>query len=462
VEEADRRVGGSAWLLQNIGSVFEINGEIDSAFSYYFKSLEMRESIDHHLGQYFVLRAIGELYNQTGNPSKALEFYNRSIKIGRKHNFKYGLDGSYYQRSLIWKQTGNFENAYEDLNTYLILSDSLQNEESSKLIMKQTMKYEYDKKEALAKAEQEKKDAIDAKEKQLQKYYLFSVIGGLIILIVFMIGLYNRFTTIRKHNKIVDFQKRQLEEKQQKILDSIDYAKKIQTAVLPPKKLIKEYFNNSFVYYRPKDIVAGDFYWMEQVNGKILFAVADCTGHGVPGALVSIVCNNGLNRSVREYGLEKPSEILEKTNEIIISEFKKSDDNIRDGMDISLCALDFERNQLQWAGANNPLWIVRNGKILITKGDRQSIGFSSMPKPFTNHEVEINSGDMIYIFSDGYKDQFGSEKRVKYKSNNFRQLLISISDKNMEEQRKLLDLTFENWKGDYEQIDDVCILGVLV
>ena len=269
-----------------------------------------------------------------------------------------------------------------------------------------------------------------------------------------------RTSELRDEKKAVELQKEIVEEKNTEILDSITYAKRIQSAILPPAKLVKEYLADSFILYKPKDIVAGDFYWMEQKEGKTLFAAADCTGHGVPGALVSVICNNGLNRSVREYGLIKPGEILDKTREIVIGEFEKSDEEVRDGMDIALCSID--GNKVEYAGANNPLWLIRNGELIELKGDKQPIGKYDAVTPFTTYELELEKEDTIYIFSDGYSDQFGGEKGKKLKSSNFKKLLISIQNKSMEEQKNFLDNSFESWRGDLEQLDDVCVIGVRI
>jgi serine phosphatase RsbU (regulator of sigma subunit) len=195
-----------------------------------------------------------------------------------------------------------------------------------------------------------------------------------------------------------------------------------------------------------------------QRGAVILFAAADCTGHGVPGAMVSVVCNNGLNRSVREHGLTDPGQILDKTREIVIAEFEKSEEEVKDGMDISLCALN--GNTLHWAGANNPLWIVRNGELTEYRPDKQPIGKYAEPKPFITHAIQLQQGDTVYIFTDGYQDQFGGEKGKKFKASNFKELLLSIQHETMERQRELFDEAFERWKEGYEQIGDVCVIGV--
>ena len=199
---------------------------------------------------------------------------------------------------------------------------------------------------------------------------------------------------------------------------------------------------------------------MEKKGDKLLFAAADCTGHGVPGAMVSVICNNALNRSVREHFLTNPADILNKSREIVLSEFAKSDEDVKDGMDIALCSI--EGMKLEYAGANNPLWIIRNNEIIEVKPDKQPIGMFEMAKPFAGHEFSLEKGDVIYVFTDGYVDQFGGVKGKKFKSKALRELLLSIQNISMEEQKQVLYKTFHNWKGEIEQIDDVCIFGVKV
>jgi len=233
-----------------------------------------------------------------------------------------------------------------------------------------------------------------------------------------------------------------------------------QKAILPPLRIVKAHLKDSFILYKPKDIVAGDFYWMENKNGKILFAAADCTGLGVPGAMVSVVCNNALNRSVREHGLTNPAEILNRTREIVVEEFEKSDEEVKDGMDIALCSI--KGMTLEYAGAHNPLWIIRNKSLIEIKADKQPIGQFFKHKPFTSHTLELQKEDIIYIFSDGYADQFGGENGKKFKIKAFKNLLLGIQDKSMDDQKEFIDDHFKSWKGDLEQLDDVCVIGVKI
>lgn len=253
----------------------------------------------------------------------------------------------------------------------------------------------------------------------------------------------------------------QLEEKTKEITDSINYAKRIQEAILPPIKLVKNYLAESFIFYQPKDIVAGDFYWMETTDDLVIFAAADCTGHGVPGALVSVVCSNALNQALKEFGQTQPAAILDKTLDIVIERFEKSEKEVKDGMDIALCAYNSKTMELQFAGAQNALWIIKNGaeELIEIKGDKQPIGKYAEKKPFTNHTLQLEKGDLIYMTSDGYVDQFGGDKGKKYKSVNFKKLLLSIKVKPVDEQLTIIMQNFDQWKGDLEQLDDVCVIG---
>lgn len=291
-----------------------------------------------------------------------------------------------------------------------------------------------------------------------------------------------------KQRDIAEHQMHLVEEKNLEILDSINYAKRLQNAILTPVKTIYDTFEESFILYLPKDIVAGDFYWtnlakLNKREKRNMIAAADCTGHGVPGAMVSVVCSNALDRSVKEFGLTKPSEVLDKTTDLVIETFEKSEDEVKDGMDISLCSFEKyeEHVQLQYAGANNNLWILSkkvslmvNGKSLSpaleldgvhlfeVKATKQPVGKYFERKLFENNEVELHSGDTVYMFTDGFADQFGGEKGKKYKYLPFKRFLLSMYEQDLQTQMAGLHDEFIRWKGEFEQIDDVCVIGVRV
>lgn len=259
---------------------------------------------------------------------------------------------------------------------------------------------------------------------------------------------------------------KELASKNKDITDSIRYAQRIQRAILPPDEMVKQALPNSFVFFRPKDIVSGDFYWVSQSNGTVLFSAVDCTGHGVPGAFMSIIGHNSLDKIVKELGMVKPADILDELNQSVSVTLRQKSETgtVKDGMDLALVAINAEEKKLHYAGAHNPLYIFRNGELLETKADKFAIGsfIRGEKRKFTSHEFDIVEGDMVYIFSDGFPDQFGGEKGKKYKYRPFKEFLLSIHEKPMEEQLNLLEAEFVRWLGRLEQIDDVIIMGVRV
>jgi serine phosphatase RsbU (regulator of sigma subunit) len=298
-------------------------------------------------------------------------------------------------------------------------------------------------------------------------FFLMNVIvicGFLLYTIAYFRELTNRQNNELELNyKSIEIQKQLVDNKNKEITDSIEYALRIQNAILPPTGLVKNCLGSCFIYYRPKDIVAGDFYWIEKLDDVVLFAACDCTGHGVPGAMVSVICHNALNRAVREFGLKQPAEILDKTAEIVIESFSKSEEDIKDGMDVSLCSYNTKTKVLQWAGANNPLWLFKNGELIETKADKQPIGMNDSRKPFTNHTFNLNTSDTIYLFSDGVTDQFGGETgNKKLTKKRFREFILSIQGKEMKEQEITLDKFITDYRKKVEQIDDMLVMGVKI
>ncbi|MCW3071134.1 MAG: hypothetical protein JWO44_1024 [Bacteroidetes bacterium] len=246
------------------------------------------------------------------------------------------------------------------------------------------------------------------------------------------------------------------------ITDSIHYARRIQAAILPSDRIFKENLGESFILYKPKDIVAGDFYWTELTEHHLFFAVADCTGHGVPGAMVSVVCHAALNRAVKEFQLRRPAEILEKVRELVIATFEKSDEVVMDGMDIGLCSLHVNKRELEYAGAYISLHLVRNGRLSEIKANRQPIAKYSEHRPFTNHLLDLEKNDTIYLFSDGFADQFGGKTGKKLRTKVLKSILLGLAGKPADEQKKELEKQFEDWKGNLDQVDDVTLLGLTI
>ncbi|MCK4664587.1 MAG: response regulator [Bacteroidales bacterium] len=272
--------------------------------------------------------------------------------------------------------------------------------------------------------------------------------------------------TIKKnHDDLIKFSN-ELEIKNKTILDSIIYSERIQKAILPGKEEFEKLNIKHFIIYKPKDIISGDFYWIKKTENKLLFAVVDCTGHGVPGAIMSMIGYSAINQAVNEYGMDNPGKILLHMHNFIINSLQKTthpDNKVNDGMDISLCALDKKNNILEFAGANQSLFLVRNKELTVIKGEKFSIGEILLSiNEFKNHKIKLENNDLIYIITDGFSDQFGYESDKRYTIKRLKNFLISISKKSIKEQYNMLENEFKKWKGENEQVDDVTILGIQI
>ena len=299
-------------------------------------------------------------------------------------------------------------------------------------------------------------------------YFILSVVVALAIIIISYIKIRERALKrenlilegkVKDRTAIVVAQKEELAQKNKDITDSIRYAKRIQFAILPEKSP----YPDTFILFKPKDIVSGDFYWFTEVGDKEFFAAVDCTGHGVPGAFMSIIGHNSLTKIVREYGILEPGKILDQLNKEVLETLHQRSDSydVYDGMDLALVSYDRKGKYLEYSGAFNPLYLVRNGELLETKADKQSIGRSSFKSDtdFQNHRIDIMQNDTVYLFSDGYADQFGGELMKKFKYKNLKETLLKIQPEAMSQQRAILDYTIEKWRGDLGQLDDILIIG---
>ncbi len=274
-----------------------------------------------------------------------------------------------------------------------------------------------------------------------------------------------RTEEVVRQKEEIEKQRQKLEELYKDVTDSIRYAKRLQESILPADSFVRELLPESFILFKPKDIVSGDFYWMYRKKESVLFAAVDCTGHGVPGAFMSLVGANALNQAVKEHELAEPAKILNDINKISSESLNRGSEKnmVRDGMDISLCALHTKEMELDFAAANNPLYLIRKGKLTQLDADPFAIGgFEPGSKHYTNHKIKLEKGDCIYIFSDGYADQFGGLKGKKFMYKQFRDMLLEISPMTMHEQKKYLDETIENWRGTFEQVDDMLVIGVRI
>lgn len=455
---------GIASSLNNIAVAYEHEHKTEKAMEYYSKCLTVYKTTNDKRGLSNILHNIGRMYLNQGNLLKAKEYSTRSIKLANEVGAPSIIKGPAKTLSAIYEKEGNGMAALKMHKLFISMRDSINNEKTQKVTTKLQAKYEYEKEKAINDAEHDKLIALGQKEQEKQKIISFAISIGLILVIVFLVFVFNRLKITNKQKLVIEVQNKE-------IVDSITYAKRIQEAILPTDQIVKKCLPESFIYYKPKDIIAGDFYWIDQQDDNIFFAAADCTGHGVPGAMISVVCHNAMNSAIKDLNILDPGKILDKTRELVVRQLNKSENPeidsigyIRDGMDIALCVLNTKTNQLNYAGAYNPLWILRNGdsEIEEIKANRQSVGKVENPKPFNAHKINLNKGDNIYIFSDGFADQFGGTRGKKFMYKPFKKLLVTMQNETMENQLKNINNHFENWKGNIEQVDDVCVIGVRI
>jgi len=366
-----------------------------------------------------------------------------------------------------YEKLGQYEEALVHYKAHTVLKDSVSDLENESVFIEMQEKFKSD--EAFKENEiltqknkiQDLEIAKNAEEIQNSRIVIVSSIIGLALLVILALTLYNRNNIKQRANQKLQDAYAIIHEKNADILASIDYASKIQEALLPTKENDK-LFKDSFFLLRPKDIVSGDFLWYSEVEDKKIIAVVDCTGHGVPGAFMSMIGNTFLHQIVNEREITNPAEILTELRRNVIRALNQKGDGVnrKDGMDMAICVYNSKAGILEFAGANNPLFVVKDGVAHEIKGDKQPVGyFEGLERPFTNHGISVAKGDCVYLFSDGYADQFGGPKGKKYKYKQLKELLYQNFQKPMSSQKGVLISSFDQWKGPLEQIDDVCIVG---
>jgi len=458
---------GIAISLLNLGGIYFQEGKIDATLDYLMKSLSLFEETGNKEGISNCLNGIGQIYITQKKYTKALEYENKSLALSKEMGTIEGIESAYQLLSNVYDSLHDTKHAFEYYKNFIAEHDSLFNKENTKKTVESEMNFQFEKKQAVEKAEQERKEEVQKEEERKQTLVIYFISGILLLVCGFAVFAYRSYLQKQKVNRELDGKNQELAEKNKDILDSITYAKRLQDAILPPLSIIKKYLPDSFVLFKPKDIVAGDFYWMEKVGDTILIAAADCTGHGVPGAMVSVVCSNALNRAVKEFKITEPGKILDKVRDLVLETFEKSEDNVQDGMDISLASLTHSNKgiEVKWAGAYNSLWYVQNSELKEVPADKQPIGKTDNPKSFTTHTINIPASDakaVLYLFTDGYADQFGGPKGKKFKYKQLQEKLLAISQQQLAEQKQTLETALADWKGSLEQVDDVLIIGIRV
>ncbi len=533
---------GIANSLNNLGYMYLKNGEEEKALSYYERGVQIRKDIGDEIGYAGMILNLGTIYEKMDSTIKAVAFYKEALSIQEKVGNKKGIASalvnlanvSMFEKnnnlaesrllrayslaheignpklisetsknlSRLSKNQNNYKRAYEMYQVYVNMRDSINNDRTKTKSIQQQAKYLYEKQKTIddleydkllehQKIENEKKIAIEKEQQAKQQVIIYATAIGLLLVIVFFGFVYKRLQITKKQKLIIEHQKEKVEKarqdadrqkeiienRQTEITASIEYAKRLQDALLPSKEDIDRSLAQNFVLFLPKDVVSGDFYWFDKKDKVRFIAAADCTGHGVPGALVSVVCSSALHRSVNEFGLVSPAGILDKTRELVIESFAKNSKDVKDGMDI--CLVSIHESKITYSGANNPLWIVRDKKLLSDaqltakstcvlgekaliefKPNKQPIGLYENMSVFTEVSIETFEGDTLYLSTDGYADQFGGANGKKLKYKPFKRLLLEISKDELPQQRIALLSFFSKWRGQNEQLDDICIVGV--
>lgn len=511
---------GIGYSLASIGLIYDKKGDLITALTYYNKSLKIREEIRDKRGIGDALNNIGMIHDKQGKDVEALECFTRALKVQKEisdkkrititlNNIgriylkqkKYALAFSYCDSSLqiakalnyptdicsaeknlskIDSARKNYAGAFEHYKQFIIYKEIINNESTRKASVKNQIKYEFDKKAVADSVRVVEEKKVISAQLNAEKTKSYALYGGLALVLVFAGFMVNRFRVTNKQKKIIEqkekqtqkqneiitHQKHLVEEKHKEITDSINYAERIQRSFLATKEILNENLKDHFVYFQPKDIVSGDFYWAAVLkNNNFALVTADSTGHGVPGAIMSILNISCLEKAVEEEKLTEPGQILNHTRLKIIERLKKdgSAEGGKDGMDCSLISFDLKNSKLTYAAANNPIWIVRENKILELLPDKMPVGKHDYEKTaFTQHTIDLQKADVVYALTDGMPDQFGGPKGKKFMYKKLKELLISIALLPMQEQHELLKTTLNNWKGDHEQVDDICLIGVRI
>lgn len=422
-------------------------------------AIKNRGGIDHSDIQYITSVRLGKLYIDIGEAKKADELFifaedlkNNPENRGFNSILLFENMIFTYSKAKDFKKAFKASEKYRDYIYQSYLAAIKQHNESRRDLA--TLNIQNAQKEIHLLKEKAEKAGQNNKIMMLSICLL--IFGG-IALTLYLVNRQkqrNNVSLITKNRLIIN--------QKNEITSSIEYAEKIQNAILPSREVMKKHLNDCFVFYLPRDIVSGDFYWIHPTEEKVLLACADCTGHGVPGAIVSMIGNNGLNNCVLESNLTKPNEILNKLNDYIEKTFIKSEHAIYDGMDIALVSFDPETLHLEYSGANIPLYIVRDNEVIVLKPNKQPIGKFDHHKPFELQHYNLLPNDMVYMFSDGIQDQFGGPKNKKFKIGNLKKLLVKMSNLPSDEQLELLSMSFFDWQREYEQVDDLCFVAFRV
>jgi len=487
--------------LENIGRVFIEKNLPDSAIGYFNQSLQLRLKANDLHGLANIYTSIGNYHLAKNNCFTAIDFYKQGMKYSKIINILYEIESAAAGLYRAYARCGNYQEAFRYHVLYKNIYDSARLDQISKRISQIEMESAFDKERELEKIKEinkEIKHNILIRRQEIVRNY---ILIALFVVILFTALIWKSYKRKRNDNIILQQQKNEItaylkeieqqneeitsqrdeiesknknlteaymliEKKNKNITDSIKYAQKLQYAILPPAELINRLIPDSFIIYMPKSIVSGDFYWLDYKNGFTYIAAVDCTGHGVPGALMSMIGYNLLNQALNELNLFNTHEIVNKLNVQVQRTLRQSDNDgsMNDGMDMVLCRIDMNNMIMQYTAVLNSFFLIRNSELLEMKGEKWPIGkaFNTKFETYTSHELSLEKGDIIYLFSDGYQDQYNHKSDKKFMITRFKSMLLEISSKPLPEQKEHIQQTFTNWKGKSDQIDDVLVMGIKI
>jgi serine phosphatase RsbU (regulator of sigma subunit) len=483
VLDRNRRTGnelGIANSLSTLGKIYFDAGEYTKSEDFLVQAMELKKSLSDNTQIASIYRYLGKVYLKKNNLTEAKNYLSNSLDFAQNQNLKEEIKEAYLELSRLNENSNNPHIALSYYKKYTHLKDSLNNQKINEL----ELQYEFSKEQRKREFEERQKDIEQEAKLQRERILKWSFAGGFLFMIVLAFVIFKNYQRKKETNILLTKQKNQIAEQKDEIeaqrdfvtkqrdqianqntiiTDSIEYARKIQSALFPQQKFLDKVLGEYFIYMKPKNIVSGDFYWLAEKGNKIVLTVSDCTGHGVPGAFMSMLGIAFLNEIVNKSNRLQAHKILGQLRTNIMDSLHQEygTRGSKDGMDMALCIIDKKTREMQYAGAYNSAFIIRNKKIQELKADKMPIGIHAvkLEKEFTSQEFKLEKKDMLYLFSDGYVDQFGGEKGLKFKQNNFKELLLKISDQSMAEQKSAIENTMKNWQGEESQLDDMMVLG---
>ena len=472
---------GLANSLNLLAGILDSNGDPDckdekhiclatakqKVYDLLMKALQLRKEVDDVSGIILSYNSLAAYFLKYEDLNKALEYGIMDMRLSKEIGAPEKIMDAAEVLKQIYAASGKYKEALQMNDLFLQMKDSISNEEIQQMTMRKTFQIEYEKKataDSIRVAEEKKITEVQLKQERTQRFALY---GGLVLVGLFGAFMFNRFKITKRQNLLIHKQKTELqkqkelvEEHQKETLDSIHYAKRIQSALIANSDFITQNIPNNFIYFNPKDIVSGDFYWATMHNDKFYFAVCDSTGHGVPGAFMSLLNMGFLSEAIKEKNIEKPNEVFNYVRDRLISTI--SDGGQKDGMDGILICINKAHNVIEYAAANNEPILIRNNEIIELPKDKMPVGKGEKAASFTLHTVSLEPNDSLYLYTDGFADQFGGPKGKKYKYKQLNELLLSLKELPLYAQKDRLESEFRNWKGSQDQVDDVLVIGIKI